>query len=705
MGQVMTPARMLVFIPFLLSASGCGEVHLAAVDGAFAVDHDRIGFGTVWLGARSERAVRVSNSTRVEQTLSISVPDGYEAPETVALPAGGVVRVEVAFAPAEERAYPGDLVIAGEGAERRIPLEGTGRAALSCPAETACRSYAFAPAHGTCEPVAAPDGLACEDACTTDGVCQAGECVGASRSCDDHDACTFDACGPEGCVHTERSCAQPYDPCQVAACDPRSGCTTVAAADGTACGRAGCLVADVCLGGVCVERDVPEGAPCGAPSPCQGPGVCHDRVCVRVPGERLQPEWTVWGGGASFGPLSRHEQVAFDEEGNAFFFWRESRGANTSWLTSVSASGSERWQIPLSLQQWDAPERVAVAGDTILVATWMGDVEALQRLTGAHLWHASLAPAVSSMLSPGYTDPPQLKVVAFLPGPNGQIRVLVLASPRGWAPWSPGPGSDAFVVELDGSTGAPVRTVRVGDEVSVAAEWDSEGQIDVAPSVAVDEHGDLYLALRAPENSLVAFDHNLVERWRREGLNYVFAAVSGKVLALTDDTWELAIIDGQSGAVTAKLGTGIPVEHARALVASADAVEFDDVPADGSRSDVGWVKWNLLDGTRQWRVSLGSQAFVHTALRTGQGTTLLIVSGPPSWTRELVEISPDGEINFRCPGPSGPDSGVGLHDGTWIEFRDGTNPYVVGYSIVPRSPATEGWVVPSGNLARTRSTP
>ena len=57
---------------------------------------------------------------------------------------------------------------------------------------------------GTCNPVNAPDGAPCNDgfACTTGDTCTGGACVGANQ-CDDDDVCTLDACAKVGgCSHT-----------------------------------------------------------------------------------------------------------------------------------------------------------------------------------------------------------------------------------------------------------------------------------------------------------------------------------------------------------------------------------------------------------------------------------------------------------------------------------------------------------------------
>ena len=134
--------------------------------------------------------------------------------------------------------------------------------------------------------VSEPDASACNGgtACLLTPQCIAGQCVGAARNCDDHDACTTDACdATTGCVHFSATahCGASTNPCQAPACDPALGCTFTDAPDGTSCGASDCLTADICLFGVCKTVSVTDGAACGTPSPCQSRGLCSSQVCQR----------------------------------------------------------------------------------------------------------------------------------------------------------------------------------------------------------------------------------------------------------------------------------------------------------------------------------------------------------------------------------------------------------------------------------------
>lgn len=95
------------------------------------------------------------------------------------------------------------------------------------------------------------DAQACDDGslCTTDDVCDVGECSGITVMCDDMTPCTDDACDPAvGCVFS------PVD----GSCDDGSACTT----------------GDVCLEGSCQ----------GAPLDCDDANPCTDDACDPVSG-------------------------------------------------------------------------------------------------------------------------------------------------------------------------------------------------------------------------------------------------------------------------------------------------------------------------------------------------------------------------------------------------------------------------------------
>ena len=136
----------------------------------------------------------------------------------------------------------------------------TCEAAGDCPEATACATAACE--RGRCVESPARDGQACRgvDKCSQGGACQAGQCVGQSRTC------------PE-----------PENPCLVATCDAASGgCGVAPAPAETQCDDGdACTVDDTCIAGVC------GGAPmaCGALDGACVIGICAPEAggCMAVP--------------------------------------------------------------------------------------------------------------------------------------------------------------------------------------------------------------------------------------------------------------------------------------------------------------------------------------------------------------------------------------------------------------------------------------
>ncbi|MCO4761033.1 MAG: hypothetical protein KC502_05980, partial [Myxococcales bacterium] len=161
---------------------------------------------------------------------------------------------------------------------------------------------------GVCDHPAKPDGGACDDGkpCTTGDVCAKGTCAGDKpKVCDDGDKCTKDACVPgKGCTATPedgatcddgdvcttgdvckagkcagtppKDCVS-NDPCQIAACDPKTGaCKKSTSKDGTTCtdGNA-CVTGQACKGGKCSGGQTTT---CKPGTPCT-PNICEKGVC------------------------------------------------------------------------------------------------------------------------------------------------------------------------------------------------------------------------------------------------------------------------------------------------------------------------------------------------------------------------------------------------------------------------------------------
>ncbi|MCB9738961.1 MAG: hypothetical protein H6747_06815 [Deltaproteobacteria bacterium] len=140
--------------------------------------------------------------------------------------------------------------------------------------EGPCEQRACNPAHGTCSVLPLEDGLPCEDdnPCTLGDHCQAGACAHNANVCEcdaDADCAGYEdgnLCNgtlycdvttlPHQCKtnpSTVVQCAKGDDPCQLAACDGKTGaCSTKPAADGVLCDDGNkATVGDICVGGSC----------------------------------------------------------------------------------------------------------------------------------------------------------------------------------------------------------------------------------------------------------------------------------------------------------------------------------------------------------------------------------------------------------------------------------------------------------------------
>ena len=168
---------------------------------------------------------------------------------------------------------------------------------------------------GTCTYLTAPmNGTPCDDsdACTQDGACAGGACIGGNGvDCDDANDCTDDACDPlTGCTHTNNSAGcSDDDPCTTGDycdngacvtlgtldCDDANDCTDDTCVAGVGCdhvpGNEGGVCQDdvgICLSGACCVPDC-EGQDCGDDGcggicgACEEHYTCEDGTCVYQP--------------------------------------------------------------------------------------------------------------------------------------------------------------------------------------------------------------------------------------------------------------------------------------------------------------------------------------------------------------------------------------------------------------------------------------
>lgn len=257
--MVLTRVMLLIAI----CAQGCRQRPAESV----AMEAVRVGapvdFGRTWVGFPAVRELEVVNPNQVSVSLQLSTREPFsivEVPAEVAPGASVVARLE--FHPPDAGSFSAELVVN----ELSVRLTGVGVQPFACAPASACTTVAFSADAGTCLTAPRPDGTDCtaSNACFTAAQCERGECVGTLTTCDDHDACTLDVCGERGCAHLDAlpRCPLPMAPCQVATCDADAGCGSGPAPDGTACGASDCSTAQVCIGGACVTRPVPQDQPC-----------------------------------------------------------------------------------------------------------------------------------------------------------------------------------------------------------------------------------------------------------------------------------------------------------------------------------------------------------------------------------------------------------------------------------------------------------
>jgi len=121
---------------------------------------------------------------------------------------------------------------------------------------------------------------ACADrsACTTNDLCEFGQCRGSAILCDDLDACTVDSCDPLlGCQRLPLICND-HNACTTDSCDRASGCRYTprsgACEDGLAC-----TALDTCVAGVCK----PGAVTCDDDDPCTADVCDAEEGCLNVP--------------------------------------------------------------------------------------------------------------------------------------------------------------------------------------------------------------------------------------------------------------------------------------------------------------------------------------------------------------------------------------------------------------------------------------
>lgn len=421
-------------------ACRCGP-GVTGVEGELAVEPSGLAFGDTWVGFPSTKTLTLTSRTRAPLDVTLEASPEVFSVESARVTVGGGASVDVVvrFAPTAE----GDAVGLVQVGDRSIPLSGRGVLPPDCRGGRQCVTSTFSPDAGGCVDVPVPAGTACtsSNVCLRATQCLGGECVGQPVPCDDRDACTLDACDGAGCLHRPLECPAPADPCQVAACDPASGCGARDAPDGTACGPNDCATANVCVAGRCVTATAPNGSECQPATRCQPAGRCQDGTCQRANPNLLQPAWTYTP--APGWTLDWWTGLQMDPLGNIWF--RECQGscptAPVQHAVSLAPTGVLRFTAPLganSVRDTFSLRASQLITDG-LVITFSGDgVTALSTATGAVVWTTPLPAftpdAASEPLIGQWLVAPAPGVVAVGYSKNG-VGVLGLSTQTGRGEW------------------------------------------------------------------------------------------------------------------------------------------------------------------------------------------------------------------------------------------------------------------------------
>lgn len=378
----------------LLGAFACRDLTLSQTAMDLALAPDELVVAQAWVGHATAALLTLQNRGRAPLDVALAVDAPFTVPASVHVPAGETVTVQVSLTPARLGRVDGVLRARWLDAQRDVPVRAQALAAPRCEAAE-CRGSRFDPHTGACVEAPTPDGEACGagNACLLGGTCRAGQCVGATRDCDDGNACSADACLPEqGCVHLDASasCPAPEGACQAATCDPQTGCGVAPAVDGTPCGPNDCATAHVCIAGACVTRAAPEGSQCAPPTACRGPGVCRANGCELPPPAPLAPVWR-------YQPPPGHELTflgTVDDDGNLYAteHWVEDDSETDTHVTALvklSFHGRVEYAHPVVLDCPNCRWGLALAVDSAnrrVFFNALGVTRAHSTVDGRPLW-------------------------------------------------------------------------------------------------------------------------------------------------------------------------------------------------------------------------------------------------------------------------------------------------------------------------------
>ena len=647
----------------LLLLLGCERPLLRATTGELELSSAALHFEPTYLGFSRQLALVLRNGSRGDRRLVLSTTAPFASPAQLLVPGGASPEVQVTFTPTEAGLAAGKLSLSDGEQTFEVALDGAGLKPRTCAASALCRRSVFDPATGTCLESAEPDGVPCSSvlACTVDGVCSKGECRGNSPACSDDDACSLDSCQPGGgCVHQPRSCAAPADPCKVASCDPLRGCVESDAADGTACGPADCVTAQVCLLGACKPLPVPDGAACGQPSPCQAAGVCRQRACeLPAPGP-LKEAWNH--------PFAGEHDFRGIADAAQNLYWLECSpdlpvacaGCLRCEAVSFTRGGVERFRTDVGPKSSGGASMIHLLAKDRLVFVANGRVGAISAATGAPLWSSPLNAALQA--APELAN---VQLVQSMTADNaGNVYLLVRRYEN--TPSSAFPRHNA-VVKLDSATGASRFALFFDGELTAAV---------------MDEQDHLFFGLYPRSTSgpvapaeLRSLDSAGAERWR------VIPGAPASVAPLAVFAGQLVLSGGRVASTLdgASVFPAPPEGQQRNALMSRLARTFLrpmnlTKPSPQPAASVYAFALPVRSAALAWDafVAEGSSWYGLVSDAVGSATGEVLVAGAqPLGRTRLIALSSTGSTRFSCEIAAAPQPGVAVRFDSAVALLEG----------------------------------
>jgi outer membrane protein assembly factor BamB len=658
----------------VLALAACDANSTIASAGGVRLETIASDFGQVWFGHAGVRRIALRNDARGTRTavLAVTAPFALSASQ-LELPGGAVLTVDLWLTPEAAGAIEGALTLTTDQGSASIPVTAFAMAPPACSPAAACHQQTFDPVSGSCVDSLLADGTSCSgDACVENGQCQAGVCKGTAQTCDDANACTTDSCGADGCIHEGLSCPAPTDPCQVPSCDPKTGCATEEAPDGTRCGPGDCLTAHVCMSGACVVRPVPDGSSCGESTPCASSPTCQAGACIASPSKPLTELW-------SYAPATGAKVVSFgsqDPAGNFYFLEYAGTSPQIQYsLVSLTRTGALRFKVAagdVGATVLRGP--IDVANQQILVISKYRKLEARSLVDGHLLWSVDYYETMKPLFDrgPGATYSFSISELTLVSAGTAVMNVHEDGGP--WRSWAVGlnllTGQILWSREHPGHLSGFVSNAK-GDVFYV----ESNGWGEALTLFALNGAGVQLWSKPLPTGQYAA----------------VLSLVDGALLFRGVNQW----LDATTGNPLGALGT---MQAGSLSVGNAATAWVVETCGHGTCDD-SVRAFDVKTHQPLWHRSVGDG--VGELLLASRGIVLAITSLKgvyPASASTLVAVDSMGAEAFRCQAAEAIDPSAVLDDGQLVG-RMGNR--IAALGLPKMAPAPSGWISSRGSYLRT----